>query len=68
MAMKFEALVSKFMKDAKFREDLETKPDKALASVGVTATPELVQSLRSLDWPSIHKVNDNYKAAAGIST
>jgi hypothetical protein len=68
MAMKFEELVSKVMKDATFRDNLEKHPDKALESVGITATPELVQSLKAVDWPSIHKVNSNYKAAAGIST
>lgn len=68
MAMKFEDLVNKFMKDPKFRDVLENNPRDALKSVGVTSTPELEQSLKSLDWPSIHKVNDYYKGAAGIST
>jgi hypothetical protein len=68
MAMKFEELVSKVMKDAKFRDELKADPAKALQSVGVKSTPALEQSLRSLDWASIHKVNDHYKAAAGIST
>ena len=68
MAMKFEELVSKVMKDEKFRDSLKADPAKALQSVGVTPTPELVHSLKSLDWASIHKVNDHYKAAAGIST
>ncbi len=66
--MKFEELVSKVMKDAKFRDELKADPAKALQSVGVKSTPELERSLRSLDWASIHKVNDHYKAAAGIST
>jgi hypothetical protein len=68
MAMKLEDLVTRFMKDAKFRDGLEKEPWNALESVGIKATPELVQSLQSLDWASIHKVNENYKTAAGIST
>jgi hypothetical protein len=68
MAMKFEELVGKVMKDVKFRDALKADPAKALESVGVKATPDLVHSLKSLDWASIHKVNDHYKAASGIST
>lgn len=68
MAMKFEELVTKVMKDEKFRDALKADPAKALESVGVKATPDLERSLRSLDWASIHKVNEHYKAAAGIST
>jgi hypothetical protein len=68
MSMKFEELVQKVMRDEKFRTELKNDPAKALQSVGVKATPELEHSLRSLDWASIHKVNDHYKAAAGIST
>jgi hypothetical protein len=68
MALKFEELVNKVMKDAKFRAALESDPAKALESVGVKATPELVQSLKSMDWKSVHKVNAHYKAAQGIST
>ena len=45
-----------------------TDPHKALESVGIKATPELVKSLKAMDWVSVHKVNDHYKAAAGIST
>ena len=66
--MKFEDLVSRVVKDPKFRDGLKADPAKTLDSVGVKATPELVQSLQSLDWNSIHKVNDNYRAASGIST
>lgn len=68
MAMSFEELVSKVMKDEKFRESLKADPAKALQSVGVTPTPDLERSLRSLDWAALHKVNDHYKTAAGIST
>jgi hypothetical protein len=68
MALKFEELVNKVMKDANFRAALESDPAKALESVGVKATPELVQSLKSMDWKSVHKVNAHYKAAQGIST
>ena len=68
MSMKFEDLVAKIMKDVKFRDAIKADPEKALHSVGVKATPELIHSLKSLDWASVHKVNDHYKAAAGFST
>lgn len=68
MTVKFEDLVSKVMKDEKFRDALKADPAKALESVGVKATPELIHSLKSMDWASIHKVNQHYKAAAGFST
>jgi hypothetical protein len=68
MAMKFEDLLTRVMKDAKFRAALEADPAKALQSVDVKATPELINSLKSMDWASVHKVNAQYKAAAGIST
>lgn len=68
MAMKFEDLISRVMKDAKFRTDLKTNPGPTLQSVGVKSTPALEQSLKSLDWNSLDTVNTHYKAAAGIST
>lgn len=68
MAMKFEDLVNRVMKDAKFRAALEADPAKALQSFDVKATPELIQSLKSMDWASVRQVNDHYKAASGIST
>jgi hypothetical protein len=68
MAMKFEELVSRVMKDAKFRDELKADPAKALQSVGVKSTPDLERSVRSLDWGSLDTVNQHYKAASGIST
>jgi hypothetical protein len=68
MALKFEDLVTRVMKDAKFRAALEADPAKALDEAGVKSTPELVQSLKSMDWKSVHKVNEHYKKAQGIST
>jgi hypothetical protein len=66
--MRFEQLVHKIAKDKKFRSALRASPTKALKRVGVTATPELVRSLKALNWRSIQKVNTHYKRAAGIST
>jgi hypothetical protein len=68
MALKFEDLVTRVLKDAKFRAALEADPAKALQSVDVKPTPELIHSLKSMDWASVHQVNAQYKAAAGIST
>lgn len=68
MAMKFEELVQKVMKDESFRKALKADPSKALDSVGVKVTPDLERSIRSLDWDSLDKVNKHYRSAAGIST
>lgn len=68
MAMKFEDLVQKVMKDENFRKALQADPTKALDSVGVKVTPDLERSIRSLDWDSLDKVNKHYRSAAGIST
>ena len=68
MAMRFEKLVTKVMKNKKFRDALKRNPTTALKKVGVTATPKLHRAIKSLNWNSINKVNQHYKAAAGIST
>ena len=68
MAMRFEKLVTKVMKNKKFRDALKKNPTTALKKVGVTATPKLHRAIKSLNWSSINKVNQHYKAAAGIST
>jgi hypothetical protein len=68
MAMKFDELVRKAMKNKKFRTQLKRSPAKALQSVGVKATPKLERSLKSLNWKSLEKVNGHYRTAAGIST
>jgi hypothetical protein len=68
MAMRFEKLVTKVMKNKKFRNALKKNPTTALKKVGVTATPKLHRAIKSLNWNSINKVNQHYKAAAGIST
>lgn len=66
--MRFDAMVTKVMKNKKFRAALQRNPTKALKSVGVTATPKLARSLKSLNWTAIKKVNSHYRTAAGIST
>lgn len=68
MAMRFEKLVTKVMKNKKFRDALKRNPTTALKKVGVTATPKLHRAIKSLNWNSINKVNQHYKAASGIST
>lgn len=68
MAMKFEELVRKAMKNKKFRASLKSNPTKALKKVGVTATPKLHSAIKKLNWNSFSKVNQHYKSAAGIST
>jgi hypothetical protein len=68
MAMRFEKLVTKVMKNKTFRNALKRNPTTALKKVGVTATPKLHRAIKSLNWNSINKVNQHYKAAAGIST
>ncbi|HEY6107932.1 MAG TPA: hypothetical protein VIV56_03405 [Gemmatimonadales bacterium] len=68
MAMRFEELVRKAMKNKKFRSDLKRNPTKALKSVGVTATPKLHSAIKKLNWNAFSKVNQHYKSAAGIST
>lgn len=68
MAMKFDELVRKAMKNKKFRSDLKRNPTNALKKVGVTATPKLHRAIKSLNWNSLNKVNQHYKSAAGIST
>jgi hypothetical protein len=68
MAMKFEELVTRVMKDDKFREALKADPAKALESAGVKATPEMIRSIKSVDWASVHKVSEHYKTAAGFTT
>jgi len=68
MAMKFDKLVTKAMKNKKFREALKRNPTTALKKVGVAATPQLHRAIKSLNWKSLNKVNQHYKSAAGIST
>jgi hypothetical protein len=68
MAMRFEKLVTKVMKNKNFRNALKRNPTTALKKVGVTATPQLHRAIKSLNWNSINKVNQHYKGAAGIST
>jgi hypothetical protein len=68
MAMKFDELVRKAMKNKKFRASLKRNPAKALEAAGVKATPQLHRSLKSLNWKSLEKVNRHYRTAAGFST
>jgi len=68
MAMRFEDLVRKAIKNKKFRSALKRNPTTALKKVGVTATPKLHRAIKSLNWNSLNKVNQHYKSAAGIST
>lgn len=68
MAMRFEKLVTKVMKNQKFRAALKKNPTTALKKVGVTATPQLHRAIKALNWNSINKVNQHYRSAAGIST
>jgi hypothetical protein len=68
MAMKFDEVVRKAMKNKKFRADLKRNPTKALKGVGVTATPKLHSAIKKLNWNALNKVNQHYKSAAGIST
>lgn len=68
MAMRFEEMVRKAMKNKKFRSTLKRNPTKALKSVGVTATPKLHSAIKKLNWNSLSKVNQHYRSAAGIST
>ena len=68
MAMKFEELVRKAMKNKKFRTQLKRSPAKTLQAAGVEPTPKLTRALKSLNWKSLEKVNTHYRSAAGIST
>lgn len=68
MAMKFEELVRKAMKNKKFRTKLKRSPAKTLEAAGVKPTPKLTRSLKSLNWKALEKVNAHYRSAAGIST
>jgi hypothetical protein len=68
MAMKLEEVVTRIMKDEKFRDALKADPAKALESAGVKATPEILHALKSVDWAAVHKVSAHYKTAAGFTT
>lgn len=68
MAMKFDEVVRKAMKNKKFRSALKRNPTTALKKVGVTATPKLHRAIKSLNWNALSKVNQHYRSAAGIST
>jgi hypothetical protein len=68
MSMQFEEVVTKIMTDATFRDALKADPDKALNSAGVRPTPELIQTLKSIDWRAVGEVTDHYSAGPGIST
>ena len=68
MAMRFEKLVTKVMKNTKFRAALKRNPAATLKKVGVTATPKLHRAIKSLNWNALSKVNQHYRSAAGIST
>lgn len=65
--MHFDLFVSKIMHDEDFRAELKADPEAALAKEGVDATPEMVQAIHNLDWNSMQKVSDHYKAMAGVS-
>ena len=66
--MTFDALVNRVTKDKAFRDSLRADPEKTLKEAGVKTTPELVHALKTMDWNSVHKVNDHFKAAQGVST
>lgn len=68
MAMKFDEMVRKAMKNKKFRAALRRNPTTALKKVGITATPKLHRAIKSLNWNALNKVNQHYRSAAGIST
>jgi hypothetical protein len=63
----FEGFVTKIMRDDKFRAALKADPKAALADHGIDATPEMVHAINNLDWQSMQKVSDHYKAVADVS-
>lgn len=64
--MTFDQLVEKVMDDPAFRMELIKDPKSALESVGVTATPEMIQALDGVDYASITKVADLFGRRSGI--
>jgi hypothetical protein len=54
--MKFADLVHKVLNEPGFYSQLKDNPGKALKNAGVTPTPELVQSLKSIDYDSLKRV------------
>lgn len=54
--MTFEALVTKMLNDATFREAVAKDPGTALGSAGVKATPEMVSALKGVNMHSIKRV------------
>ena len=65
--MTFEELVTKVMRDEKFRAALKADPEGALKKAGVNVTPQLAAAVKDLNWTSLQKVSDHYKHAEGIS-
>lgn len=64
--MNFDQLVEKVMDDPAFRKELIKDPESALESVGVHATPEMVQALDGVDYASITKVAELFGRRSGL--
>jgi len=54
--MTFEELVDKVLHEPGFYGQLKDNPEKALKNAGVTAKPELVKALKSVNFDSLKRV------------
>lgn len=54
--MSYEHIIYKTLSDPSFRDQLKTDPEQALNAHGITATPELVDSLKKFDWNQVNNV------------
>ena len=61
-AFNFNNLVLKMLADNKFRAAVEKNPAQALRSVGAKATKAQVASLKAVNWASLEKVQDAFRA------
>ena len=61
-AFNFNNLVLKMLADTDFRAAVQKNPAQALRSAGAKATRAQIAALKSVDWKSLEKVQDAFRA------
>jgi hypothetical protein len=61
-SMNFNQLVTKLLADTRFRSAVQKNPAAALKSAKIKATSAQVSALKSVDWNSLEKVQNAFRA------
>jgi len=58
--LSFDALLKHIASDSKFRVELLKHPQQALRGIGVDPTPQMIASLKGLDFKSLEAVAEAF--------